>query len=93
MIAVDTNVLVRVLVDDPGQKAQVAAARSQAKRAGQVWVAQIVQAETVWVLESAYDLDRTTILRVPSSLGLHWGRFTVCAVSWSSAPIDNCTNC
>jgi predicted nucleic-acid-binding protein len=45
-----------VLVDDPGQKAQVAAARSQVKRAGQVWVAQIVQAETVWVLESAYGL-------------------------------------
>jgi predicted nucleic-acid-binding protein len=56
VIAVDTNVLVRVLVDDPGQKAQVAAARSQVKRAGQVWVAQIVQAETVWVLESAYGL-------------------------------------
>jgi predicted nucleic-acid-binding protein len=64
VIAVDTNVLVRVLVDDPGQRAQVAAARSQVKRAGQVWVAQIVQAETVRVLESAYGPDRTTILRV-----------------------------
>lgn len=64
MIAVDTNVLVRVLVDDPGQKAQVAAARSRVKRAGRVWVPQIVQAETVWVLETAYGLDRTTILRV-----------------------------
>jgi predicted nucleic-acid-binding protein len=27
VIAIDTNVLVRILVDDPGQPAQVAAAR------------------------------------------------------------------
>jgi len=64
VIAVDTNVLVRVLVDDPDQPKQVKAARAHAKRAKQVFVPQIVQAETVWVFESAYDLDKPVILDV-----------------------------
>ena len=64
MIAVDTNVLVRVLVDDPGEGRQVAAARARVKRASQVWIPQIVQVETVWVLQSAYELDKPTILEV-----------------------------
>jgi predicted nucleic acid-binding protein len=34
MIAVDTNVLIRVVVDDPGQLQQAARARKQAKTAG-----------------------------------------------------------
>jgi predicted nucleic-acid-binding protein len=33
MIAIDTNVLVRILVDDPGQPAQVDAARALASQA------------------------------------------------------------
>lgn len=64
MIAVDTNVLVRVLVDDPKEKRQVQAARARVGRAGQVWIAQIVQVETVWVLETAYRLDKSAVIAV-----------------------------
>ncbi len=68
MIAVDTNVLIRVLVDDPGQPKQVKAARARVKHARQVFVPQIVQAETVWVLESAYRLDKPAILGILAHL-------------------------
>jgi predicted nucleic-acid-binding protein len=62
MIAVDTNVLVRVLADDPGQPQQVAAARALVSEAGRVFVPTVVQVETVWVLDSGYDLPKTTII-------------------------------
>lgn len=68
MIAVDTNVLVRVLVDDPGETRQVAAARVRLKRARQVYVPQIVQVETVWVLETAYGLEKATVVGVLDQL-------------------------
>ena len=64
MIAVDTNVLVRVVVDDPGQSAQVKAARARVRRATHIFIPQIVQVETVWVLESAYGLDKSTVVAV-----------------------------
>jgi Predicted nucleic-acid-binding protein, contains PIN domain len=64
MIAVDTNVLVRVLVDDPGQAAQVKLARDRVKRAGKVYVPQIVQVETVWVLETAYGMAKPDIVDI-----------------------------
>jgi predicted nucleic-acid-binding protein len=64
MIAVDTNVLVRVLVDDPDQPAQVVAARTRVRRAAHIFIPQIVQVETVWVLESAYGFDKPTVIVV-----------------------------
>jgi predicted nucleic-acid-binding protein len=64
VIAVDTNVLVRILVDDPGQPAQVAAARRLASQAKRVFVPLVVQVELVWVLESGYRLDRDTVTGV-----------------------------
>ncbi|MGH7822254.1 MAG: PIN domain-containing protein [Candidatus Binatia bacterium] len=68
MIAVDTNVLVRVLIDDPKEKRQVASARARVKQAGQVYIPQIVQVETVWVLETAYGLDKATVVGVLDQL-------------------------
>lgn len=68
MIAVDTNVLVRVLVDDPGEAAQVRAARACVRRARKVFVPQIVQAESVWVLESAYGLAKSQVIAVLGQL-------------------------
>ena len=62
MIAVDTNVLVRLLVDEPSQPAQVRAARDLATEAGAVHVPVVVLAETVWVLESAYRVDKPRVL-------------------------------
>ncbi len=64
MIAVDTNVLVRALVDDLEEKGQVVRARARIRRAGKIYVPQIVQVETAWVLESAYGLDRQAIAAV-----------------------------
>ena len=63
MIAVDTNLLVRILADDPGQPAQVDAARALASQAQQVFVPFIVQVETVWVLESGYGLSKETVIQ------------------------------
>jgi predicted nucleic-acid-binding protein len=51
MRAVDTNVLVRLLVRDDG--AQVKAA--EAFIANGAWVSHIVLAETIWVLDAIYD--------------------------------------
>lgn len=62
MIAVDTNVLVRVLTDDDASPEQTRQARQLVKAAGAVFVPQIVQVELVWVLERAYGLDKSQIL-------------------------------
>jgi predicted nucleic-acid-binding protein len=53
MRAVDTNVLVRLLTrDDPKQ-----AAAAESFVAKGAWVSHLVLAETLWVLESVYELD------------------------------------
>ena len=53
MRAVDTNVLVRLLAQDDA--AQAAAAESFVS--GGAWVSHVVLVETLWVLESVYDVD------------------------------------
>jgi predicted nucleic-acid-binding protein len=63
MKAVDTNVLVRILVDD-AQREQVNLARQFAKKAGQLFIVQIVQVELVWVLEGAYGLSKADIMPI-----------------------------
>jgi predicted nucleic-acid-binding protein len=71
MIAVDTNLLVRILVDDPGQAAQVKAARALASQAKQVFIPLVVQVETVWVLESGYKLSKKTIIQALEHIELN----------------------
>ena len=71
MIAVDTNVLVRIVADDPGQLTQVGAARALATRSKQVFVPLVVQVETVWVLESGYGLPRTAVAQVLEHLEMN----------------------
>ena len=67
MRAVDTNVLVRLIVrDDPAQ-----VEKAEAFVAHGAWVSQIVLAETVWVLESVYGLDRAQITTVVTMLVEH----------------------
>lgn len=61
MIAVDTNVLVRLLVDEPSEPKQVSAARRLASDAGRVYVPLVVLVETVWVLESCYQVGKHQI--------------------------------
>ncbi|MBS2024050.1 MAG: type II toxin-antitoxin system VapC family toxin [Deltaproteobacteria bacterium] len=61
MLALDTNVLVRFLVDDDA--AQSAKARKVFERAGDrgLYLSRIVACETVWVLRSAYEFTRAEI--------------------------------
>ena len=68
MIAVDTNVLVRLLVDEPSQPDQIRAARSLAMQAGVIHVSIVALVETVWVLESSYGIKKTRIMDVLSHL-------------------------
>lgn len=58
MIALDTNVLVRVLTADDA--AQLAAAR-KAMGSGPLWLAKTVLLETEWVLRRAYGLARPVV--------------------------------
>ncbi|MDQ5908993.1 MAG: hypothetical protein QG599_1087 [Pseudomonadota bacterium] len=64
MIAIDTNVLVRVVVDDPDAPDQCQQARELLLTQGSAWITQIVLIETVWVLESAYGLSKAEIVNV-----------------------------
>jgi predicted nucleic-acid-binding protein len=58
MVAVDTNVLVRLLTgDDPKQ----AAGARRLFRAGPVWIAKTVLLETGWVLRSSYGFEQSAI--------------------------------
>jgi predicted nucleic-acid-binding protein len=68
MISVDTNVLIRVLVDDPTNAAQVECARRAVSQYQTLYISQIVQVETVWVLKSAYGFTKPDILQVLE----HW---------------------
>lgn len=68
MIAVDTNVLIRILIDDPEERLQSHTARQLAKDAEYVYIPQIVQAESVWGLESCYAFDKAQVLSVLAHL-------------------------
>ncbi len=57
MLAVDTNVLVRLLTRDDAE--QVSAAEAFVSRGA--WVSHLVLAETFWVLDSVYELTRAQI--------------------------------
>lgn len=63
MIAIDTNVLVRLLVkDDDAQSRKVVALIRKLDRAAETaYVSDVVLCELVWVLQSCYDFDRRQI--------------------------------
>ena len=67
MLAVDTNVLVRLLARDDARQAK-AADQFIAKGA---WVSHLVLAETLWVLESVYDRGATQIIAAIKLLMAH----------------------
>ena len=67
MRAIDTNLLVRLIIrDDPAQ-----VEKAEAFVASGAWVSQLVLAETIWVLESVYGLGRAQIATVVSMLLEH----------------------
>ena len=63
-VTLDTNVLARVVVDDPEAPAQCAAARKAIASAKAVIIPQVVQIELCWLLESAFGLRHTEIVKV-----------------------------
>jgi predicted nucleic-acid-binding protein len=60
--AVDTNVLVRLLVADDDR--QLAVARKALREHGPVFVTQVALIETVWVLAHTYGVDRHDLAEV-----------------------------
>jgi predicted nucleic-acid-binding protein len=71
MLAVDTNVLVRCLVDDPSAPEQCAAARRLVGEAEAVYLPQVVQVETVWVLAQAYGLSKAALKQTLTAVAQH----------------------
>lgn len=63
MISVDTNVLVRIFIDDKSIS-QVKKARLLAQKEKQIFIAQTVQTELVWVLKRAYKITKPQILLI-----------------------------
>jgi predicted nucleic-acid-binding protein len=60
VIAVDTNLVVRLLTRDDDAQAKRAAALF---RANDIWIAKTVLLESEWVLRYSYALERAAILR------------------------------
>ena len=71
MIAIDTNVLVRVLIDDSNATVQCEQARNLVNIHGDLRVSKIVLVETVWVLESIYRLNKEQVILVLEKLVQH----------------------
>jgi len=68
MIALDTNVLVRLLTRDDPDQAQAAA---EVMRSASLWLPKTVVLELVWVLGYTYGFDRSNIaLALSRLLGL-----------------------
>ena len=72
MRGLDTNVLVRFLVqDDPKQAARATAVIESALSSGEtLFLNHIVLCETVWVLESAYEISKADVADVLDRLML-----------------------
>ena len=71
MLGLDTNVLIRLLIDDDSAPKQCLAARQLVSEAGKTYVPQVVQIETVWVLSSAYGLNRSGVEKTLSAIAHH----------------------
>lgn len=71
MVAVDTNVLLRYLIeplDSRNPQWQVSAARQVMEKEEKVFISDIVIAEMEWVLDSVFELARADIIKLFQSL-------------------------
>lgn len=70
MIALDTNVLVRFLVEDDEKQTRIASQliRDAIEREEQLYISDIVMCETVWVLSSSYRFSRAEIVEALAGL-------------------------
>lgn len=64
MIAIDTNILVRLFVDEPSAQKQINLVKNLLKNETHIYISQMVQIELVWVLESSYQFNKEQILLV-----------------------------
>jgi len=64
VLAVDTNVLIRLLVDDPGAQAQCDRARSRVRTEKCLYVPLVSVIEAIWVLRDSYRFSKQEKLRV-----------------------------
>ena len=64
MIAIDTNVLVRIFVKDKDSQSQALLVQKLLQEVQSVYIPKVVQIELVWVLQSAYEYDKSSILKV-----------------------------
>lgn len=67
MRAIDTNVLVRLLTRDDADQTD----RAETYVANGAWISHLVLIETIWVLESVYDLDRERVATAVEMLTEH----------------------
>jgi predicted nucleic-acid-binding protein len=84
MIAIDTNVLLRYLLEPLDQRNphwQAIAARKVIERADEVFVSDIVLAELEWVLESAFELKRVEIAKLFQVLA---SNIRFCCEDWAA---------
>lgn len=70
MIGIDTNVLLRLLLDDdPAQNASIdAVMAAHARQPGSVLISDVVLAETVWTLRSVYAQPKSALIAAISGL-------------------------
>lgn len=71
MIALDTNILVRVFVNDPDSPTQNDLARKLVNQYELIYVSQIVQVELVWVLNRRMNFDKNDIIKVLETIYQH----------------------
>lgn len=71
MIAADTNVLLRALVDDKENPGQCAAARRLLESADRVRVSAAVFLETLWTLSRSYGFPRAEVAHAGQELLAH----------------------
>ncbi len=63
---VDTNVLIRLLTGDPPEQAR--RATSFLAESEPLWLADLILAEVVYVLESVYEVERGEVARIARSI-------------------------
>lgn len=70
MIGLDTNVLVRYLVqDDPKQSALASRIIERTVTGGEfLWICQVTLCEVVWVLERCYSVSKSELIKVIEQL-------------------------
>ena len=62
MIAIDTNVLIRLIVED--NDIQSSKALKFVRKQGEVFISAIVVCEATWILESCYNLKKAELINV-----------------------------